>query len=81
MIIYTQSNEEMMFGEPPTPAHYYSGISNFADILDDMMNGKIPYNTGSAFPVIWKSDMDPNGVPWNDRPFTPINGDPSIFNL
>ena len=82
MIIETQSTDEMVFGEQPTPAHYYTGTANLADILDDMARGNIPVNTGQPFPVIWKGDMDPNTPPWvDDRPFVPIKGNTDIFNL
>ena len=83
MIIETQNSDEMVFGEQPTPAHYYTGTSNLSDILDDMARGNIPINTGQPFPVIWKGDIDPNSPPFqtDDRPFVPINGNLNIFNL
>lgn len=75
MTIYVQSSNELSFGEPATPAHYYTGTTNFANILDDMVKGNIPINTGTPFPVVWKSDnIDPNGAPW-DPPSIPVYGD------
>ena len=75
--IYVQSEDEMVFGEPATPAHYYTGISDFSTILNDMAEHKIPVNTGVVFPVVWKSDMqDPNTLPWNDaQPGIRVLGD------
>ena len=75
MTIYTQSSDEMMFGEPATPAHYYTGTSDFSVILEDMARGIIPVNTGSPFPVVWKSDQkDQNSPPWIGG--IPIYGNP-----
>ena len=47
-----------IFGETPTPAHYYIQQNNLNSILEDMMSGVIPCGTGQPFPVIWKADIE-----------------------
>lgn len=49
---------EGIFGEPVTPAHYYTGKNDFNIILEDMFNGVIPINTRQPYPVIWKADKE-----------------------
>lgn len=52
-----------------SPATIYSGVINFATILDNIANGEIPVASGRPFPVNWKSSDD--DMPWYpDKPNT-----------
>ena len=42
-----------------TPAHAYAGMADFANVLDDMREGKFPVGTGKPFPVNFDVDIDP----------------------
>ena len=60
MIIYTDQGDAIdgVYGETATPAHHYEGTIDFTDILNDLLNGKIPFNTKHVYPTVWKSDRE-----------------------
>lgn len=41
-----------------TPYHVYKGTSDFASVLNDMMEGKLPVGTGKPFPVNFQSEEE-----------------------
>lgn len=48
---------------PITPYHTYAGMSDFATILNDMKDGKLPVGTQRPFPVNFAAEDSPEVNP------------------
>ena len=49
--------------DPLTPFQVYAGTSDFATILNDIRDGKLPVNSGQPFPVNFASEDSPDANP------------------
>ena len=59
MYVYTdQTSADSIYQEKTTPAHLYAGENDFSAILEEMLNGAVPFNTRQIYPTIWKADID-----------------------
>ena len=66
MMLFIDDNSSL-FGQDGvelTPALTHFATTDFAAILDDLVKGNIPTNTGQPFNVNWKQPTESDRVPF-----------------